>query len=54
MSKWDQYADEFEREDSREVKRNKVRKPKKLNYKQAKQLKETKKNGIKYPKKHKR
>ena len=54
MPKWDQYIDEFEREDSREVKRNKVRRSKKLNYKQAKQLKEAKRNGIKYPKKRKR
>ena len=54
MPKWDQYTDEYEREDAREAKRNKVRKPKKLNYKQAKQLKEAKRNGTKYPKKRKR
>jgi len=54
MPKWDRYTDEYEREDSREAKRNKVRKPKKLNYKQAKQLKEAKRNGTKYPKKRKR
>ena len=54
MPKWDQYADEYERDNYRESKRSKVRKPKKLNYKQAKQLKEAKRNGIKYPKKRKR
>ena len=54
MNKWDQYIDEYEPEDTREIKRKKVRKPKKLNYKQAKQLKEAKRNGTKYPKKHKR
>ena len=45
MPKWDRYTDEYEREDSREAKRNKVRKPKKLNYKQAKQLKEAKRKA---------
>ena len=34
MPKWDQYADEYERDNYRESKRSKVRKPKKLNYKQ--------------------
>ena len=51
MPKWDQYVDEYERDNYRESKRSKVRKPKKLNYKQAKQLKEAKRNGTKYPKK---
>lgn len=52
--RWDNYMDEYDWETNRNKKKRKVHRPKKLNYKQAKQLKEAKKNGTKYPKKHKR
>ena len=54
MPKWNHYTDDYDWEDSRNMKKKKIRKSKKLDYKQAKQLKEAKRNGTKYPKKHKR
>lgn len=48
---WEVYAEEFEDESSKIVKKHK--RPK-LSYKEGKKLKEAKKNGTKYPKKRKR
>lgn len=51
---WTKLIEEFEELEEKElVKSVKHRKPK-LNHKKATQLKENKKNGIKYPKKAKR
>jgi hypothetical protein len=50
---WDEYEEDWETNRGKKI-RNKTNRSKKLNYKQAKQLKEAKRNGTKYPKKRKR
>jgi hypothetical protein len=51
---WTKYVEDWEHEDERTYVKSVKNKKQKLNHKQAKQLKEAKKNGTKYPKKHKR
>ena len=52
MSKhWENYAEEWE---EKYEKRPRRQTKKKLDHEQAKQMKETKRNGTKYPKKRKR
>ena len=50
---WTKYVEDWEHEDERTYVKSVKNKKQKLNHKQAKQLKEAKKNGTKYPKKHK-
>ena len=51
---WTKYLEEYEYEDDREHVRSRKHKKRKLDHQQAKQMKEAKKNGTKYPKKRKR
>jgi len=51
---WTKYLEDFEHEDDREYVKLRKHKKQKLDHKQAKQMKETKRNGVKYPKKRKR
>ena len=51
---WTRYIEDLEYEDGREYVKNKKKKKQKLNHEQEQKLKETKKDGTKYPKKPKR
>ncbi len=48
------YEEEYENSDIDEVRKKRHRSSKKLSYTKHKVLKESKRNGTKYPKKHKR
>ena len=55
MSKhWTTMVEEWEHQDDVEYVKSRKTKKQRLNHKQAKQMKELKKNGLKYPKKQKR
>ena len=51
---WTKMIEDWEHEDNREYVKSRKQKKKKLDHDQAKQMKETKRNGVKYPKKRKR
>ena len=50
---WQKYVEEYEELEERELRKAYKSKPKKLDHKQEQKLKETKKNGVQYPKKPK-
>ena len=50
---WQKYVEEYEELEEREFSKAYKSKPKKLDHKQEQKLKETKKNGLQYPKKPK-
>jgi hypothetical protein len=50
---WTRYIEDWEYEESREYVKDKKKKKQKLTHEQEQKLKESKKNGTKYPKKPK-
>ena len=55
MKHWTKLVEEYEELEEKELSASfKKRKKPKLNHNEAKQIKEQKKNGVKYPKKRKR